>query len=375
METQGLEDTVDILGEVILRPQLRPEEVDYARMAVSFELEDIDMKPDQDVLMVEAIHKAAFSDNTLGLPKICPKENVGVIDREVLLKYLSQYYSPSRMVIGAVGVEHERLVEATQKHFVDAKPIWSGNTYNLPAPDHSLAQYTGGLVTIEKDLSNASLGPTPMPNLAHLSIGIEGINHQHPDFITLCVLNMLMGGGGSFSAGGPGKGMYTRLYTRVLNHYHWMYAATAFNHAYADDGLFCINSSGPPEHLGEMAAIIAHEMTQLTGDIGNEEFERAKKQLTSMLLMNLEARPVIFEDIVRQTLSQGKRKKPEHYMDLIGQVTVKDVNRVADKMLSSKPSIAAIGDLRHLPDYKDLELGLLDRGKKLNPKRFSKSWP
>ena len=30
-----------------------------------------------------------------------------------------------------------------------------------------------------------------------------------------CVLNTLMGGGGSFSAGGPGKGMYTRLYLQV----------------------------------------------------------------------------------------------------------------------------------------------------------------
>jgi len=28
-----------------------------------------------------------------------------------------------------------------------------------------------------------------------------------------------MGGGGSFSAGGPGKGMYTRLYTHVLNRF------------------------------------------------------------------------------------------------------------------------------------------------------------
>ena len=53
---------------------------------------------------------------------------------------------------------------------------------------------------------------------------------------------MLMGGGGSFSAGGPGKGMYTRLYTNVLNQYHWMYSAAAYNHAYADSGVFCINS-------------------------------------------------------------------------------------------------------------------------------------
>ncbi len=72
------------------------------------------------------------------------------------------------------------------------------------------------------------------------------------DFIAFCVLNMLMGGGGSFSAGGPGKGMYTRLYTSVLNRHHWMYEATAFNHAYADAGLFCIKSSGPPERLAEM---------------------------------------------------------------------------------------------------------------------------
>ena len=41
-------------------------------------------------------------------------------------------------------------------------------------PDQSVAQYTGGLVTIPKDLSNASLGPTPMPELAHLVIGLEG---------------------------------------------------------------------------------------------------------------------------------------------------------------------------------------------------------
>jgi hypothetical protein len=40
---------------------------------------------------------------------------------------------------------------------------------------------------------------------------------QEDDFIPFAVLNMMMGGGGSFSAGGPGKGMFTRLYLNVLN--------------------------------------------------------------------------------------------------------------------------------------------------------------
>jgi hypothetical protein len=38
----------------------------------------------------------------------------------------------------------------------------------------------------------------------------------------MTVLTYLMGGGNSFSSGGPGKGMHSRLYTRVLNQYHWV---------------------------------------------------------------------------------------------------------------------------------------------------------
>lgn len=113
-----------------------------------------------------------------------------------------------------------------RRYFVEEKAIWEedtsltsdGSGQQRPhAADQSVAQYTGGLIQVEKDLSDVSLGPTPMPELAHFVLGVESCSHQHDDFIAVCVLSMLMGGGGSFSAGGPGKGMYTRLYTNVLN--------------------------------------------------------------------------------------------------------------------------------------------------------------
>ena len=69
----------------------------------------------------------------------------------------------------------------------------------------------------EADLSSVGLSLTQMPELAHFVVGLESCAHSDPDFVAYCVLNMMMGGGGSFSAGGPGKGMYTRLYTNVLN--------------------------------------------------------------------------------------------------------------------------------------------------------------
>lgn len=37
-----------------------------------------------------------------------------------------------------------------------------------------------------------------------------------------------------------------------------------------------------------------------------------------MLLMNLEARPVVFEDMGRQVLATGYRKRPQVFIDAIG---------------------------------------------------------
>lgn len=121
------------------------------------------------------------------------------------------FFRPERTVVAGVGVDHDHLVEHVQKYFVDKPPIWAKENLTKIITDSSVAQYTGGHCLVEKDLSSVSLGPTPMPELGHVVLGLQSVGHQDPDFIPFCVLNMLMGGGGSFSAGGPGKGMYTRF--------------------------------------------------------------------------------------------------------------------------------------------------------------------
>ena len=49
----------------------------------------------------------------------------------------------------------------------------------------------------------------------------------------------------------------------------------------------------------------------------SRNFQRAKKQLQSLLLMNLEQRPVVFEDIGRQVLATGFRNRPEYFIQAI----------------------------------------------------------
>lgn len=319
IESSAVSTVTRLLADVTLRPQINPEEVDIAKQTILFELESLGMRPEQEPILMDMIHAAAFRENTLGLAKICPEKNADLIDRNVILNYLKYHHTPDRMVVAGVGVEHEELVQNVEKFFVSDKPIWEVEGIKgtgADKVDKSLAQYTGGIRKEECDIPiYAAAG---LPELAHIVIGLEGTSHQDPDFVSLCVLNIMMGGGGSFSAGGPGKGMYTRLYTNVLNRYHWMYSATAYNHAYADTGLFCIHASAPPNNVREMVEVITRELVNMKSEPGKQELRRAKTQLQSMLLMNLESRPVVFEDIGRQVLATGHRKLSEHFIGEIG---------------------------------------------------------
>ncbi len=55
--------------------------------------------------------------------------------------------------------------------------------------------------------------------------------------VVMTVLNYLLGGGNSFSSGGPGKGMHSRLYTRVLNKYAWVHSCASFNTTFNESGM------------------------------------------------------------------------------------------------------------------------------------------
>ncbi|XP_051551615.1 mitochondrial-processing peptidase subunit alpha-like isoform X2 [Myxocyprinus asiaticus] len=362
-EVKGLDTVVNLLSDAVLQPRLLDEEIEMTRMAVRFELEDLNMRPDPEPLLTEMIHAAAYRGNTVGLPRFCPVNNIEKIDKKLLHEYLQNYYCPERMVLAGVGIEHEQLVECARKYLLDVKPVWGVST---PANvDLSVAQYTGGIVKMVKDMSDVSLGPTPIPELTHIMIGLESCSFLEDDFIPFAVLNVMMGGGGSFSAGGPGKGMFTRLYLNVLNRHHWMYNATSFHHSYEDGGLLCIHASADPRQVREMVEIITREFIQMTGT-AEVELERAKTQLKSMLMMNLESRPVIFEDVGRQVLATGKRKLPHELCELISNVTADDIKRVTTKMLRSKPAVAALGDLTEMPSYEDIQAALTSKDGRLS---------
>ncbi|EGT53759.1 hypothetical protein CAEBREN_03909 [Caenorhabditis brenneri] len=360
----GVDSVVKVISDTIWRPIINDEHLKEAKLIVSYENEDLPNKIEAiEILLTDYIHKAAFQNNTIGYPKfgLNSLDKIRVSD---VYGFLSRVHTPNRMVVGGVGVDHDEFVSIISRHFDTQKIIWNKNPSLLPSKvpelDTSKSQYTGGEVRLQTDLNTLTIGK-PYPLLAHVVLGLEGCSYKDDDFVAFCVLQSLLGGGGAFSAGGPGKGMYARMYTEVMNQHYWLYSAIAHNHSYSDSGVFTLTASAPPREINNALILLVKQVLQLQHGVRSEELARARTQLRSHLMMNLEVRPVLFEDMVRQVLGHGERKQPEDYAERIEKVSNGDIIRVAERLLASKPSLVGYGDITKLGDYRSLDQALAKR--------------
>ena len=236
------------------------------------------------------------------------------------------------MVLAAAGYDHDELVAL-------AEATMGAETAGGPRTAES-ASYAGGEYRESSD-----------DELTHMALAFRGVGWKDEDLVPLCVLNTMMGGGASFSAGGPGKGLYTRLYQNILNRFYFVESAAIFNAFYNDTGVFGVYGSAPAAEMGKLTSALAEEMAKMAGPITDAELSRAKNQLTTSLLMNLEQRSVLFEDIGRQVLTYGARTAPAELVAQISAVTSDDIGRVASSLLKSPPSVVVVGDTTSVPRY------------------------
>ncbi|GAB7357868.1 hypothetical protein MBLNU230_g0039t1 [Neophaeotheca triangularis] len=384
--------TLGLLAETIRDPQITEEEVLRQLETADYEIGEIWGRPE--LILPELVHMAAYKDNTLGNPLLCPKENLESINQETIKAYRNAFYTPERIVVAFAGVQHQEAIRLTEQYFGDMKasapsaeaqqqqiqnPYPTSQTppqkdsrlsSNVPfmknlstsasqqatvsprdpsalqpspfssesIPYNQPSQYTGGFLT----LPPLPIPPNPaLPRVSHIHLAFEALPISSPDIYALATLQTLLGGGGSFSAGGPGKGMYSRLYTNVLNQYGWVESCTSFNHAYTDSGLFGISAACATQYVPRMLDTMARELSLLSADVGfgrlsEIEVKRAKNQLRSSLLMNLESRMVELEDLGRQVQVHGRKVGVHEMCKQIDSVTIADLKRVAKMVFSGE---------------------------------------
>ncbi|GAA0164564.1 metalloprotease [Lithospermum erythrorhizon] len=326
-------EMVELLVDSVRNPAFLDWEVKEQLQKVKSEISEMSKNPQH--LLMEAIHSAGYT-GVYANALMASEASINTLNGEVLEAFVAQNYTARRMVLAASGVDHDELLKV-------AEPLLS----DLPSgtrPSEPEFAYVGGDYRRQGD-----------SGAAHFALAFEcpggWINDK--DAITLTVLQMLMGGGGSFSAGGPGKGMYSRLYLRVLNAHPDIQSCTAFSSVYDTTGLFGIQVTTGSYFLSQAVDVAVKELLSVAspGQVDKVQLDRAKQATKSAILMNLESRMVASEDIGRQILTYGERKPVDHFLKFVDEVTLKDISSLAQKLISSPLTMASYGDVLGMPSY------------------------
>lgn len=230
---------LSLISDTVLNAAFAPEELAAQRDAVRYEIREINAKPE--MIIPEVLHHVAYGGRTLGNPLLCPEERISEIDGGLLRRCVGEWYRPERMVIAGAGMKHEELVELADKYFSSLKaaaPIVAQQASTSrqaspgppPTPSHLLPSANPSLYKSLTRAASSYLYPTnpaaatdapplslhtskatytgghrfiadPSSEFNHLYVAFEGVGIHDDDIYTLATMQVLLGGGGSFSAG------------------------------------------------------------------------------------------------------------------------------------------------------------------------------
>lgn len=342
-----LEEAMQLLSEVVMKGKYTEEEIMEQRQMLAWEMESITDNPD--AFLPELLHRAAYGSETLGRQLICSEEDARDMKSESIVQYRDAFFQSDRMTIAGAGMPHDLLVELADKYFGNV-PVGDADD-NLTLITRP-ARYLGGsrLYPMDKSPTNNA---QEIP-LTQIGLGFEGTSWEDSDIYPIAVLQLLLGGGSSFSVGGPGKGMMSRMYTHVMTIHPWTDMAMAMNMSYMDSGIFYICGAAPPAKVQTLLDVLVKEFVLVAASVSEVETARARNQLKASLLMNLESKTIACEDIGRQVLAFGYRMSADELIEKIDAVTAVDIMRVATRMLGTAPCFAAYGQIDKLVDYEVL---------------------
>lgn len=336
------------------------EDIDEIYQMLKYESWEMRQELHFEDLLKDLIHRAAFS----------PSRTI------LALK------SPSILMAreGEDELRRDEICSIIKRATETIKEYWKGTVLGRPE-DHFCVVGSGAeessRLTFESSVKEMAMGTGVEGNCKLVESGYVGgnLNWQtdlHPlcnisvalkcpastdlkSHVPLAILQMLLGGGGSFSAGGPGKGMYSRLYTQMLNRYSWLEHARVFSQDYLQGGLFGINASCLPERASTLINILMKYLTtHLTASLTSTELSRAKNQLKSAILMGMESRHLMLESFAQQ-VSIGSYISASELCHRIDSTGEEELRRVAKEIAeSSELSVAAYGQIQEVPSYREI---------------------
>ncbi|HCU07056.1 MAG TPA: peptidase M16 [Holosporales bacterium] len=311
---------VDILGDILQNSVFAKEELEKEKKVILQEIGQSQDTPDD--VVFDYFQSTCYPNQAMGRSILGPAENVIGFSNNQVKQYMHDHYGTNNMVFAAAGnINHDTLVQMVEDHLSDFP---KGEI--LPKSD---AVYEGGDYRKPKELEQT-----------HVVIGFNGKSLNDDRYYTQMVATTMLGGG-----------MSSRLFQEVREKRGLVYTISAFAQAATDSGIFGIYAGTGPEQATELLPVIAEELKKAKSTFTIEELDRAKAQIKASLLMGMESTSHRCERMANHMLFYGKVIEPKTIVKKIDAMDLADIHDYMENMLSSTPTLAALGPIQNVMDY------------------------
>jgi predicted Zn-dependent peptidase len=315
--TRGME----VLGELIARPALDGGEIDRERDVIIEEIRSYLDDPVESCQIL--IQQALFGSGPLGR-EICGDEAaIRALAPDAIRTFWGATYRPANVVVAVAGdLAHETALELADRTFGRGNGAIRGWD---PAP----ALPAGPRVMLEKRDTTQ----------AQLSIGLPGLERDHPDAWILAVLNVLLG-----------DGMSSRLFLRIVDREGIAYDVSSGLVEYADAGALVISAGVDPARLPAALEAILAELVRLRDQLPPaEEVAKVKAYLAGGLELRMDETRHLASWVGGQEALHERVLTLDEALAAVDAVTPEDVRALAGRLINDEVlRMAVVAPGRHL---------------------------
>ncbi|HEX9550040.1 MAG TPA: pitrilysin family protein [Candidatus Limnocylindrales bacterium] len=296
---------IDVLGELICRPDLDEGEIDRERSVIVEEIRGYLDDPAEYCQIL--FQQAMFGRGPLGR-EICGEEaDIRGLAPGRIRDFWATRYRPANTVVAVAGdIVHDEAVGLVDRAFGQGNGVAGGfdGAPSLPAGERILVG--------RRDTTQAQL-----------CVGVPGLRRDHPDAWTLAVLNAALG-----------DGMSSRLFLSLVDRDALAYDVSSGLVEYADAGSLEISAGVDPARLRSALEAILAELARLRDTpIPGPELEKSKAYLSGGLELRMEETRHLASWVGGQEALHDRVLTLNEALAAVDAVTAADVHALAGRLI------------------------------------------